>query len=92
MAGRLKVSLSESVGDLQKCLSKSKTAEEEKEENRKKARERIFVEYLIRQLNKFRVVGERFRLWRPSYERIIRGVWVNTALCAVISSPRNQLK
>ncbi|MDB9520337.1 transposase, partial [Roseofilum reptotaenium CS-1145] len=48
--------------------------EEEKEENRRKARERIFVEHLIRQLKKFRIVGERFRLWRQSYEKIIRVV------------------
>ncbi|WP_413038918.1 transposase family protein [Roseofilum sp. Guam] len=48
--------------------------EEEKEENRRKARERIFVEHLIRELKKFRIVGERFRPWRKSYERIIRVV------------------
>ena len=48
--------------------------EEEKEENRRKARERIFVEHLIRELKKFRIVGERFRPWRQSYERIIRVV------------------
>lgn len=47
---------------------------EEKEENRRKARERIFVEHLIRQVKKFRIVGERFRPWRQSYERIIKVV------------------
>ncbi|MDJ1183905.1 transposase family protein, partial [Roseofilum sp. BLCC_M143] len=40
----------------------------------RKARERIFVEHLIRRIKSFRIVAERFRLWRQNYSRIVRVV------------------
>ncbi|MDJ1185915.1 transposase family protein, partial [Roseofilum casamattae] len=45
-----------------------------KQENQRKARERIFVEHLIRRIKSFRIVAERFRLWRQNYSRIVRVV------------------
>ncbi len=42
-----------------------------KEENKKKAQERIFVEHLIRVIKIFRVASERFRLHSSNYEKVI---------------------
>ena len=42
-----------------------------KEENRKKAQKRIFVEHVIRLIKIFRVARERFRLKENNYEKVI---------------------
>jgi DDE superfamily endonuclease/Helix-turn-helix of DDE superfamily endonuclease len=44
---------------------------EEKEENRKKASQRIFVEHVIRLVKIFRIAQERFRLRIPNYQKVI---------------------
>ena len=46
-------------------------SQEEKQKNREKASERIFVEHVIRLLKIFRVAQERFRLRAKSYQRVI---------------------
>jgi hypothetical protein len=43
----------------------------EQDENRKKAKERIFVEHVIRLVKIFRVAQERFRLRRDNYQKVI---------------------
>jgi hypothetical protein len=43
----------------------------EQDENRKKAKERIFVEHVIRLVKIFRVAQERFRLRRENYQKVI---------------------
>ena len=43
----------------------------EQDENRKKAKERIFVEQVIRLVKIFRVAQERFRLRRENYQKVI---------------------
>lgn len=43
----------------------------EEDENRKKAKERIFVEHVIRLVKIFRVAQERFRLRRENYQKVI---------------------
>ena len=43
----------------------------EQEENRKKASQRIFVEHVIRLVKIFRAAGERFRLRRENYQKVI---------------------
>ena len=42
-----------------------------KEENKEKAKKRIFVEHVIRLIKIFRVASERFRLKESNYEKII---------------------
>ncbi|NEN98377.1 MAG: transposase family protein [Moorea sp. SIO3I7] len=42
-----------------------------KEDNKKKSRERIFVEHLIRVIKTFRVASERFRLNSRNYSKVI---------------------
>ena len=42
-----------------------------KEENRKKAKKRIFVEHVIRLIKIFGVARERFRLRDSNYEKVI---------------------
>lgn len=44
---------------------------EEKEQNRKKATQRIFVEHVIRLVKIFRVAQERFRLRMENYQKVI---------------------
>src|ERR687885_1814069 len=46
-------------------------SQEEKQKNREKASERIFVEHIIRLVKIFRVAQERFRLRAKSYQKII---------------------
>ncbi|MBD2002346.1 transposase family protein [Trichocoleus sp. FACHB-40] len=43
----------------------------EQEENREKASQRIFVEHVIRLVKIFRAAGERFRLRRENYQKVI---------------------
>lgn len=47
---------------------------EQKQDNQKKARQRVVVEHLIRLLKTFRVAAERFRLNAASYEPVILAV------------------
>ena len=42
-----------------------------KEENKEKARKRIFVEHVIRLIKIFKVARERFRLKESNYEKVI---------------------
>ncbi|WP_324282146.1 transposase family protein [Cyanobacterium aponinum UTEX 3221] len=44
--------------------------QEEKEQNKEISSERIFVEYLIRIIKVFKVMGERFRLKKEEYESV----------------------
>jgi hypothetical protein len=43
----------------------------EQEENREKASQRIFVEHVIRLVKIFPAAGERFRLRRENYQKVI---------------------
>ncbi|NEP83964.1 MAG: transposase family protein [Okeania sp. SIO2D1] len=44
---------------------------ETKEENKRKAQKRIFVEHVIRLIKIFSVARERFRLKEKNYEKVI---------------------
>lgn len=48
-----------------------KMPQEIKEENKEKAKKRIFVEHVIRLIKIFRIAKERFRLKENNYEKII---------------------
>ena len=50
---------------------KKEMPEEIKEENRRKAQQRIFVEHVMRLIKIFRIAGERFRLKEENYEKVI---------------------
>jgi DDE superfamily endonuclease/Helix-turn-helix of DDE superfamily endonuclease len=51
-----------------------KLTTEEKEENRKLSRQRIFVEHLIRRLKIFRILKDCYRLNRQSYRTVISSI------------------
>lgn len=47
----------------------------QKDENRKRSQERIYIEHLIRIIKIFRVASERFRLHPKSYQKVIRVIY-----------------
>jgi hypothetical protein len=60
-----------SIKTPRKKPKKGELTSSQKEENKKLASQRIFVEHLIRLIKIFRVAGERFRLNPQKYEQII---------------------
>ena len=55
----------------QKKTKNPKMSPETKEENKRKAQKRIFVEHVIRLIKIFNVARERFRLKEKNYEKVI---------------------
>ena len=51
---------------------KKELTADQKDENRKRSQERIYIEHLIRIIKIFRVASERFRLRPNSYQQVIR--------------------
>ena len=57
--------------DTLKTPKKELTATQ-KEENKERSQQRIYIEHLIRIIKIFRVASERFRLESNSYQKVIR--------------------
>jgi len=55
----------------QKKPKSSELTEEQKEQNKKSAQQRIYVEHMIRLVKIFRITKERFRLRPESYNKVI---------------------
>ncbi len=54
---------------------KKELTADQKDENRKRSQQRIYIEHLIRIIKIFRVASERFRLQPNSYQKVIRVIF-----------------